>query len=161
VARIESLYPSQHNPKPELALVITSNIINHNHHALQVPDMTYDFIAQNQNIFRALPLWAGGLGIAGLLGNRLISGVSQCLRECWDCCPGSMQRDSFNHSPFTCALSQIAPVVDASSSQSRTDVLGIIMSAVLLLTGLQWLSLKPRTIPAVSAWPLVGNTSSS
>eukprot|EP00967_Tisochrysis_lutea_P038010 scaffold45589_cov22-Tisochrysis_lutea.AAC.2 len=40
---------------------------------------------------------------------------------------------------------QIAPVVDASSSQSRTDVIGIGLSAVLLLTGLQWLSLKPRT----------------
>lgn len=45
---------------------------------------------------------------------------------------------------------QVAPVVDASSSQSRTDVLGIVMSAVLLLTGLQWLSLKPRTMPDVS-----------
>jgi hypothetical protein len=44
----------------------------------------------------------------------------------------------------TGALVQIAPVVDASSSQSRTDVLGIGLSAVLLLTGLQWLSLKPR-----------------
>lgn len=44
---------------------------------------------------------------------------------------------------------QIAPVVDASSAQSRVDVLGIVMSAVLLLTGLQWLSLKPRVMPAV------------
>ena len=41
-------------------------------------------------------------------------------------------------------MSQIAPVVDAGSSQSRTDVLGIGMSAVLVLTGLQWLSLRPR-----------------
>ncbi len=39
---------------------------------------------------------------------------------------------------------QIAPVVTASSSQSRADVLVIVLSAVLLLTGLQWLSLKPR-----------------
>jgi hypothetical protein len=45
---------------------------------------------------------------------------------------------------------QIAPVVDASSSQSRTDVLGIAMSAVLLLTGLQWLSLKARPVEAVA-----------
>ena len=35
-------------------------------------------------------------------------------------------------------------MVTASSSQSRTDVLVIVLSAVLLLTGLQWLSLKPR-----------------
>lgn len=28
--------------------------------------------------------------------------------------------------------------------QSRTDVLVIVMSAVLVLTGLQWLSVKPK-----------------
>lgn len=33
------------------------------------------------------------------------------------------------------ALSEVEPVVDASSSQSRADVLAIVMSAVLLLTG--------------------------
>ena len=43
----------------------------------------------------------------------------------------------------------MAPVVDASSGQSRADVLLIFMSAVLLLTGLQWLSLKPRDAVAV------------
>jgi hypothetical protein len=47
-------------------------------------------------------------------------------------------------------LLQVAPVVDASSSQSRIDVLGILMSAVLLLTGLQWLSLKAREMLPVS-----------
>jgi hypothetical protein len=41
-------------------------------------------------------------------------------------------------------VSGVAPVVSASSSQSRADVLIIVMSAVLLLTGLQWLSLRPR-----------------
>jgi hypothetical protein len=44
---------------------------------------------------------------------------------------------------------QIAPIVDAGSSQSRADVLGILLSAVLLLTGLQWLALKPKPIDAV------------
>ncbi|KAF5838919.1 hypothetical protein DUNSADRAFT_2010, partial [Dunaliella salina] len=78
-----------------------------------VPDVSYDFVARYQNFFRALPLWAGGVGGAGILANRVLSGI--------------------------------APVVDASSSQSRTDVIGIFLSAVLLLTGLQWLSLKPRT----------------
>eukprot|EP00775_Hariotina_reticulata_P011129 gene11129-11283_t len=47
-------------------------------------------------------------------------------------------------------LSGIAPVVDASSSQSRADVLGILLSAVLLLTGLQWLALKPKSVEAVA-----------
>ena len=40
---------------------------------------------------------------------------------------------------------QIAPVVDASSAQSRADVLAIGLSAVTLLIGLQWISLTPRT----------------
>lgn len=46
---------------------------------------------------------------------------------------------------------QVAPVVDASSSQSRADVLIIGLSAVLVLTGLQWLSLRPKPLVAVSA----------
>lgn len=47
-------------------------------------------------------------------------------------------------------MPQIAPIVDAGSSQSRADVLGIMLSAVLLLTGLQWLALKPKLPDAVS-----------
>ena len=34
----------------------------------------------------------------------------------------------------------MAPVVSATSSQSRADVLVIVMSAVLVLTGLQWIT---------------------
>ena len=45
---------------------------------------------------------------------------------------------------------QVAPVVDASSWQSRADVLVILLSAVLLLTGLQWLALRPKIKPSVS-----------
>ena len=51
--------------------------------------------------------------------------------------------------PHTSRLPQIAPVVSAGSSQSRADVLVIVMSAVLLLTGLQWLTLKPKDPPQV------------
>lgn len=47
-------------------------------------------------------------------------------------------------------LSQIAPVLDASNSQSRADVLGIVMSAVLLLTGLQWIAIKAKALVTVS-----------
>jgi hypothetical protein len=46
-------------------------------------------------------------------------------------------------------LSGVAPVVDAGSGQSRADVLGILMSAVLLLSGLQWLALRGREPEAV------------
>lgn len=46
-------------------------------------------------------------------------------------------------------LTQIAPVVDASSSQSRADVLVIVMSAALMLTGLSWLSIKPKPLTPV------------
>ena len=43
---------------------------------------------------------------------------------------------------------QIEPALLAASSQSRSDVVAIFLSAVLCLTGLQWLSLKPK--PPVS-----------
>jgi hypothetical protein len=83
-----------------------------------VPDQSYGLVAQNADLFRALPLYAGGVGVASLLLNRALSGI--------------------------------APVVDASSSQSRADVLGIVLSAVLLLTGLQWLSLKVTRPPRMA-----------
>lgn len=76
-----------------------------------------DWVEDNADALRALPLAAGGLGVGSVLLNRLIFGI--------------------------------APVVDASSSQSRTDVLVIIMSAALLLTGLSWLSLKPKPVTSV------------
>ena len=40
--------------------------------------------------------------------------------------------------------------LDASSAESRTDLLIIVLSAVLLLTGLQWLALKPIVKEPVS-----------
>lgn len=42
------------------------------------------------------------------------------------------------------ALSGTAPVADASSAQSRADVLGLVMAATLILTGFTWIALKPR-----------------
>ncbi|KAG7673571.1 hypothetical protein KSW81_006772 [Nannochloris sp. 'desiccata'] len=41
-------------------------------------------------------------------------------------------------------FSGIEPALLAASSQSRADVVAIFLSAVLCLTGLQWLSLKPK-----------------
>jgi hypothetical protein len=95
-----TLYPSRH-------ITITK---------IQCNARQSDIISDNASFFRLLPLLAGSLGIAGVVTNRVFSGV--------------------------------APMVAATSSQSRTDVLLIVMSAVLVLTGLQWLSLrsKPPTV---------------
>ncbi|GBG69227.1 hypothetical protein CBR_g3926 [Chara braunii] len=41
-------------------------------------------------------------------------------------------------------LSGVAPVADASSGQSRADVLSLALSATLLLTGLMWKSVQPK-----------------
>ena len=41
-------------------------------------------------------------------------------------------------------LSGVAPVADASSGQSRADVLCLGMAGTLVLTGLQWLALKQK-----------------
>ena len=46
-------------------------------------------------------------------------------------------------------LSGVAPVADAGSSQSRADVIAIVLSAACVLTGLQWSSIKARTYPKV------------
>jgi hypothetical protein len=46
-------------------------------------------------------------------------------------------------------LSGIAAVSDAGSSQSRADVLAIVLSAACILTGLQWSSIKARVYPKV------------
>ena len=42
-------------------------------------------------------------------------------------------------------LSQVAPTIAAGSAQSRADVVASLLSAVLVLTGLQWLTLAPKT----------------
>lgn len=50
---------------------------------------------------------------------------------------------------FNRALSGIAPVADASSSQSRADLLALGLAVTNLLTGLVWLSIRPKTITPV------------
>ncbi len=137
-----------------------------------MPDLLNDVMFQNQTLFRSLPLAAGGFGLVSLLANRILSGVSRrgvplwadpqlvnkphahttsSRSACIDAAVGQEPPAGRRRPPrrLTCAP-QIAPVVDASSSQSRSDVLGIVLSAVLLLTGLQWLSLKPKPVAAVA-----------
>eukprot|EP00955_Chlamydomonas_euryale_P113264 366205-Chlamydomonas_euryale.AAC.9 len=48
------------------------------HGLVQVPDVTYNFVAQNVDTFRALPLYMGALGIIGVIANRCVSRSSSC-----------------------------------------------------------------------------------
>ncbi|XP_058193982.1 protein COFACTOR ASSEMBLY OF COMPLEX C SUBUNIT B CCB4, chloroplastic-like isoform X2 [Rhododendron vialii] len=47
-------------------------------------------------------------------------------------------------------ISGVAPVADASSSQSRADLLTLGLAVTNILAGLVWLSIRPKTIVAVS-----------
>ncbi|XP_020573590.1 protein COFACTOR ASSEMBLY OF COMPLEX C SUBUNIT B CCB4, chloroplastic [Phalaenopsis equestris] len=47
-------------------------------------------------------------------------------------------------------FSGIAPVADASSSQSRADILTLALAVTNLLTGLVWLSIQPKNISSVA-----------
>ncbi|XP_017700384.2 protein COFACTOR ASSEMBLY OF COMPLEX C SUBUNIT B CCB4, chloroplastic-like isoform X2 [Phoenix dactylifera] len=47
------------------------------------------------------------------------------------------------------AFSGIAPVTDASSSQSRADILTLALAVTNLLSGLVWLSIRPKYISPV------------
>ncbi|CAN1311198.1 Protein COFACTOR ASSEMBLY OF COMPLEX C SUBUNIT B CCB4, chloroplastic [Linum perenne] len=48
------------------------------------------------------------------------------------------------------AVSGIAPVADASSSQSRADLLTLGLAVTSILTGLVWLTIKPKSISVVN-----------
>ncbi|CAN6479758.1 unnamed protein product [Victoria cruziana] len=45
--------------------------------------------------------------------------------------------------------SLVAPVIDASSSQSRTDILTLALAVTNILAGLVWLSIRPKYVPKV------------
>ncbi|KAL9246450.1 hypothetical protein vseg_019983 [Gypsophila vaccaria] len=48
------------------------------------------------------------------------------------------------------AVSGIAPVADGSSSQSRADLLALGLAVTNILSGLVWLSIRPKTISKVA-----------
>lgn len=50
---------------------------------------------------------------------------------------------------FNRTISGIAPVADASSSQSRADLLTIGLAVTNILAGLVWLSIRPKSISVV------------
>lgn len=47
------------------------------------------------------------------------------------------------------SLSGISPIADASSSQSRADVLTLALAVTIVLTGLVWISIRPKYFPPV------------
>ncbi|KAL8518871.1 hypothetical protein ACS0TY_010003 [Phlomoides rotata] len=51
---------------------------------------------------------------------------------------------------FNRTISGIAPVADASSSQSRADLLTLGLAVTNILNGLVWLSIRPKTISVVN-----------
>ncbi|KAK4481863.1 hypothetical protein RD792_012774 [Penstemon davidsonii] len=51
---------------------------------------------------------------------------------------------------FNRTVSGIAPVADASSSQSRADLLTLGLAVTNILNGLVWLSIRPKTISLVN-----------
>ncbi|XP_010272140.1 PREDICTED: protein COFACTOR ASSEMBLY OF COMPLEX C SUBUNIT B CCB4, chloroplastic isoform X2 [Nelumbo nucifera] len=81
-------------------------------------DWVADWVSNNDDTVRSLPIYVGGLSLLAVLFNRSISGI--------------------------------APVADASSSQSRADLLTLGLAVTNVLTGLVWLSIRPKSISVVN-----------
>ncbi|KAI3730946.1 hypothetical protein L1987_62127 [Smallanthus sonchifolius] len=76
-----------------------------------------DWVSNNDDSVRSLPIYVGGISLLAVLFNRTASGI--------------------------------APVADASSSQSRADLLTIGLAVTNILAGLVWLSIRPKSISVV------------
>ncbi|KAH9709213.1 protein COFACTOR ASSEMBLY OF COMPLEX C SUBUNIT B CCB4 [Citrus sinensis] len=81
-------------------------------------DLVADWVMNNDDAVRSLPIYVGGASLLAVLFNRTVSGI--------------------------------APVADASSSQSRADLLAISLAVTSILTGLVWLSIRPKSITVVN-----------
>ncbi|KAJ9554374.1 hypothetical protein OSB04_018419 [Centaurea solstitialis] len=77
-------------------------------------ELISEWISNNDDSVRSLPIYVGGISLFAVLFNRTVSGI--------------------------------APVADASSSQSRADLLTIGLAVTNILAGLVWLSIRPKTI---------------
>ncbi|KAM0987348.1 hypothetical protein ACFX13_011686 [Malus domestica] len=77
-----------------------------------------DWVSNNDDAARSLPIYAGGASLLAVLFNRTVS--------------------------------DIALVADASSSQSRADLLTLGLAVTNILAGLVWLSIRPKSISKVS-----------
>ncbi|XP_057542037.1 protein COFACTOR ASSEMBLY OF COMPLEX C SUBUNIT B CCB4, chloroplastic [Amaranthus tricolor] len=76
-----------------------------------------DWVSNNDDVARSLPIYIGGFSLIAVLFNRAVSGI--------------------------------APVADASSSQSRADLLALGLAVTNILSGLVWLSIRPKSISKV------------
>ncbi|XP_025013284.1 protein COFACTOR ASSEMBLY OF COMPLEX C SUBUNIT B CCB4, chloroplastic isoform X2 [Ricinus communis] len=81
-------------------------------------DLVADWVSNNDDTVRSLPIYVGGASLLAVLFNRAASGI--------------------------------APVADASSSQSRADLLTLGLAVTNILAGLIWLSIKPKSISLVN-----------
>ncbi|KAL5826582.1 hypothetical protein ACOSQ3_018426 [Xanthoceras sorbifolium] len=81
-------------------------------------DWVADWVRNNDDAVRSLPIYVGGASLLAVLFNRTVSGI--------------------------------APVADASSSQSRADLLTLSLAVTNILTGLVWLSIRPKSISVVN-----------
>ncbi|KAL3338413.1 hypothetical protein AABB24_027502 [Solanum stoloniferum] len=77
-----------------------------------------DWVSNNDDLVRSMPIYVGGLSLLAVLFNRTVSGI--------------------------------APVADASSSQSRADLLTLGLAVTNILNGLVWLSIRPKSISVVN-----------
>lgn len=77
-----------------------------------------DWVSNNDDTVRSLPIYVGGFSLLAVLFNRTLSGI--------------------------------APVADASSSQSRADLLALGLAVTNILTGLVWLSIRPKIMTPVN-----------
>ncbi|KAK4263324.1 hypothetical protein QN277_028754 [Acacia crassicarpa] len=80
-------------------------------------DWIADWVSQNDDTVRTLPIYFGAASLLIVLFNRALYGI--------------------------------APVSDASSSQSRADLLTVALAVTNILTGLVWLSIRPKSIATV------------
>ncbi|KAF8399366.1 hypothetical protein HHK36_015231 [Tetracentron sinense] len=80
-------------------------------------DWISEWVSNNDDTVRSLPIYVGGISLLAVLFNRSVSGI--------------------------------APVADASSSQSRADLLTLGLAVTNVLTGLVWLSIRPKSISVV------------
>ncbi|KAI3515527.1 hypothetical protein L1887_14426 [Cichorium endivia] len=80
-------------------------------------ELIADWVSNNDDTVRSIPIYVGGTSLLGVLFNRAVSGI--------------------------------APVADASSCQSRADLLAIGLAVTNILAGLVWLSIRPKSISVV------------
>ncbi|RWW29705.1 hypothetical protein BHE74_00008062, partial [Ensete ventricosum] len=110
-------------------------------------DLVGDWVSNNNGLVRSLPIYVGGLSLLVVLLNRAFSGialvtdasryrsfyfVNECFMSLCVC---------LFFCPSHCSL---------SSSQSRADILTLSLSVTNLLTGLVWLSIRPKYVSPVS-----------